>query len=192
MHDYRLSIAALCLAGAATAVLAQNAKTNAIPDFYQDGIGWVTRSNDFLPPKRGLGPVTDDPAHPYVMESRPGRPQTFRVADVNHPALMPWVKETLKKQNDQVLAGKPVYTVANSCRPAGVPNMLLVRITPFYFLQTPKEVWLIWKNTQTTVDNYHTPHTEKLHVIERFHMVESGKSMEVEVTVEDPGAFTQP
>jgi hypothetical protein len=87
-----------------------------------------------------------DPAHPYVMESRPGRPQTFRVADLSHSALMPWAREVLKKQNDQVLAGKPIYTVANSCRPAGVPNMLLVRITPFFFLQTPKEVWLVWQN----------------------------------------------
>ena len=223
------------LAGAASAVWAQNAKTNAIPDFYQDGIGWVTRSNDFFPPKSGLGPVMSDPDHPYVMESSPGRPQTFRVADLSHPALMPWVRAALKRQNDEVLAGKPLYTVANSCRPAGVPNMLLVRITPFFFLQTPKEVWLIWQNdhmvrrvylnqehsrtlepswfgesvgyyengdtlvvdtiglnTKTTVDNYHTPHTEKLHVVERFRMVENGKSMEVEVTVEDEGAFTRP
>jgi hypothetical protein len=235
MHRCLLSIAALCFAGAASAVLAQSAKSTAIPDFYQDGIGWVTRSNDFYAPKSGLGPVTSDPAHPYVMEGGPGRPQTFRVADLSHPALMPWVREALKKQNDEMLSGKPLYTVANSCRPAGVPNMMLVRITPFFFLQTPREVWLIWQNdhmvrrvylnrphskdlkpswfgesvgyyengdtlvvdtiglnTKTTVDNYHTPHTEKLHVVERFRMVGTGKAMEVEVTVEDEGAFTQP
>ena len=105
MHRCLLSIAALCLAGAASTVLARDARTNAIPDFYQDGIGWVTRSNDFYAPKSGIGPVTFDPAHPYVMEGRPGRPQTFRVADLSPPALMPWVREALKKQNDEVLSG---------------------------------------------------------------------------------------
>src|SRR5437879_3325398 len=112
----------LLLTGAASTVAAQNTKSDAaIPDFYQDGIGWVTMSNDFLPPKSGLGPIASDPAHPYIMETRAGRVQTFRVADVSHPALMPWVRDLLKKQNDEVLAGKPLYTIANSCRPAGVP-----------------------------------------------------------------------
>ncbi len=203
-----------------------------IPDFYENGIGWITRSNDFLPPKSGLGPVKDDPAHPYRPNGAPGG-GTFRVADLSHPALMPWVRDALKTINDQVMSGKPLYSVANSCRPAGVPNMLLVRATPFFFVQTPKEVWLIWQNdhmvrrvflnqehsknlkpswfgesvghyengdtlvvdtigmnAQTTVDNYHTPHTEKLHVVERFHRI--GTTLEVEVTIEDPGAFTQP
>jgi len=47
-------------------------------------------------------------------------------------------------------------------------------------------------NDKTFVDNYQTPHTEQLHVIERFRMVEDGKTLEVNVHVEDPGAFTTP
>ena len=47
-------------------------------------------------------------------------------------------------------------------------------------------------NDRTTVDNYHTPHTDKLHVVERFHKVNDGKVLEVDVTADDPGAFTQP
>src|SRR5215469_11197291 len=48
----------------------------------------------------------------------------------------------------------------------------------------------IGQNTQTFVDNYRTPHTEQLHVIERFHMIEGGRKLQVDIHVEDPGAFT--
>jgi len=47
-------------------------------------------------------------------------------------------------------------------------------------------------DTRTYVDNYFTPHTEQLHVIERYRMVEEGKTLEVVIRVEDPGAFTTP
>jgi hypothetical protein len=42
------------------------------------------------------------------------------------------------------------------------------------------------------VDNYRTPHTDKLHVVERFKLLDGGKAMEVKIHVEDPGAFTTP
>jgi hypothetical protein len=42
------------------------------------------------------------------------------------------------------------------------------------------------------VDNYRTPHTDKLHVVERFKLIEGGKAIEVDIHVEDPGAFTTP
>jgi hypothetical protein len=47
-------------------------------------------------------------------------------------------------------------------------------------------------DTRTFVDNYRTPHTEKLHVVERFRLMGDGKSLEVTLTVDDPGAFTMP
>jgi hypothetical protein len=47
-------------------------------------------------------------------------------------------------------------------------------------------------NDRTYVDNYRTPHTTKLHVVERFRLVDGGEAMEVKVHVEDPGAFTTP
>jgi hypothetical protein len=47
-------------------------------------------------------------------------------------------------------------------------------------------------NDKTYVDNYRTPHTTKLHVVERFRLEEGGQSMEVNIRVEDPGAFTMP
>jgi hypothetical protein len=46
--------------------------------------------------------------------------------------------------------------------------------------------------TRTFVDNYFTPHTEQLRVVERFRVVDGGQTLEVNVHVEDPGAFTMP
>lgn len=45
-------------------------------------------------------------------------------------------------------------------------------------------------NTKTFVDQFRTPHTEQLHVIERYRLIEDGKAIEAIATVEDPGAFT--
>jgi hypothetical protein len=47
-------------------------------------------------------------------------------------------------------------------------------------------------NDKTVVDVYRTPHTEKLHVVERWRMVDGGKAMEVVFTVDDPDAFYEP
>jgi hypothetical protein len=41
----------------------------------------------------------------------------------------------------------------------------------------------------TYVDNYRTPHTTQLHVIERFQLTEGGKTLQVTIRVDDPGAF---
>jgi hypothetical protein len=46
--------------------------------------------------------------------------------------------------------------------------------------------------TKAPVDNYATPHTDQLHVVERFRMMDGGNQLEVRVHVEDPGAFTMP
>jgi hypothetical protein len=45
---------------------------------------------------------------------------------------------------------------------------------------------------KAVIDNYHTPHTEKLHVVERYHLIEGGKKLEVNLTIEDPDTFNQP
>ena len=47
-------------------------------------------------------------------------------------------------------------------------------------------------DAKTFVDNFETPHTEKLHTVERFHISPDGKTLEVNLHVEDPGAFTTP
>ena len=50
----------------------------------------------------------------------------------------------------------------------------------------------IGQTTKTFVDSYLTPHTDKLHVVERYKLVDGGKAIEVLITVDDPGAFTTP
>jgi len=47
-------------------------------------------------------------------------------------------------------------------------------------------------NDKTFVDNYRTPHTDQIHVIERFKMIEGGKTLQATVRVDDPGAFNMP
>jgi hypothetical protein len=47
-------------------------------------------------------------------------------------------------------------------------------------------------NDKTFVDNFRTPHTEKLHVVERFKLIDGGKAMRVDITFEDPDAFNAP
>ena len=45
---------------------------------------------------------------------------------------------------------------------------------------------------RTAIDGFGTPHTTKLHIVERFHLIEDGKVLEANIHVEDPGAFTMP
>ena len=223
---------------AATALWpALGAETAKVPSFAPDSqTGWQLMDDDFIPPPSGPSPVASDPAHPYVSFYRfPRNPHpTFRVADLTNPILQPWTRERLRKVNERSLSGQIVSIPKERCWPVGVPAFLLLPATPVYFLQTPKEVTMIWMqdhqvrrvyldvphsanpkpswfgesvgryegdtlvvdtiglNDRTYVDNYQTPHTEQLHVIERFHMVDDGKMLEVNVHVEDPGAFTTP
>ena len=50
----------------------------------------------------------------------------------------------------------------------------------------------IGMNEKTFIDAYRTPHTDKLHVVERFRMVDDGKAMQVDITLDDPDAFNAP
>jgi len=198
---------------------------------------WVTGrldGDDFLPPESGPGPVISDKAHPYIPNGR-GQAPTYRVADLTNPILKPWAVEQMKQANDAVLAGKVPFIARERCWPTGMPGFLVAaRITPVFFLSTPREIMMIigldaqvrhiylnvphskdpkpsWygesvghyegdtlvvdtigMNDKTFVDNYRTPHTTALHVVERFTLTEGGNTLEVRVNVEDPGAFNMP
>ena len=45
---------------------------------------------------------------------------------------------------------------------------------------------------KTFIDNYYTPHTDHLRVVERFRLTDGGNRLEARIHVEDPGAFTTP
>lgn len=42
------------------------------------------------------------------------------------------------------------------------------------------------------LDVFGTPHTDALHVIERFHVTNNGKALRDDIHIEDPGALTMP
>ncbi len=44
----------------------------------------------------------------------------------------------------------------------------------------------------TYIDNWRTPHSEKLHVTERWRLVENGEQLEILITIEDPETFHEP
>ena len=50
----------------------------------------------------------------------------------------------------------------------------------------------IGMNDKTVIDDFRTPHTDKLHVVERWRMVDGGKMIEVTFTVDDPDTFNEP
>ena len=50
----------------------------------------------------------------------------------------------------------------------------------------------IGQNNKTFIDNYRTPHSEKLHVVERFRLIEDGEKLEADITIDDPAALKQP
>src|SRR5262245_47787452 len=47
-------------------------------------------------------------------------------------------------------------------------------------------------SAKSFVDNYRTPHSEQLHVVERYRMIDGGRKLEVKIHVEDAAAFTTP
>jgi len=53
----------------------------------------------------------------------------------------------MKASNDEVLSGKldVPFAAQARCWPGGVPGQSLYPAEPFYFIQTPKEVWMIWQ-----------------------------------------------
>jgi hypothetical protein len=207
------------------------------PDFSSNFAGWVgfNGGGPFFEPVPGsVPPVTSDPRHPFVPNGVDKQP-TFRIPDLSHPNLKPWVKERMKKDTDEILAGKVAFTAQSSCWPAGVPFFMgYGGPDPLVFVQTPKQVWIVWRednqarrvymdvphssnlkpswygesvghyegdtlvidtiglNDKTVVDIYRTPHTEKLHVVERWRIVDGGQGMEVVFTVDDPDAFYEP
>jgi hypothetical protein len=47
----------------------------------------------------------------------------------------------------------------------------------------------IGMNDKSFIDDYRTPHTTQLHVVETFRVMDGGKTLQVNFTVDDPGAF---
>ncbi len=87
------------------------------PDFSSNLAGWVGLGGGgpgYEPaPGRLQAPVVSDPAHPFVPNGAGNQP-SFRIADLSNPNLMPWVKERMKTDIDEILAGKKSAFTASS------------------------------------------------------------------------------
>ena len=47
-------------------------------------------------------------------------------------------------------------------------------------------------NDRTQTDRFGTPHSDRMHVVERYRVASDHRTLEVQFTVDDPGAFTMP
>jgi hypothetical protein len=190
-----------------------------------------------LPVPGSPKPIGQDPAHRYISNDESGvtrQQPTQRISDIGNPNLKQWAKDVMKKDNDEVLAGKFAFTARSSCKPAGVPGFDVLLGGALFILQSPAEVTMIFSgnaevrhirlnaphsvnptpswygesvgryegdtlvvdtiglNDKTFLDNYRTPHTDKLHVTERWRLIEEGKKLEILMTIDDPDTFNQP
>jgi hypothetical protein len=138
------------------------------PNFSPDPLsGWVPvgdAADGFTPIPGRVPPLSDDPAHPYVANNnREGRQPTDRIADLSNPNLKPWARAAMKKDIDEILAGKLAFTPRSSCYPPGVPSFMAYGGgggNPTYIWQTPKEVWMLFTGGQEVRRIYlDVPHT---------------------------------
>ncbi len=137
------------LAGAASALVFAGVSLAApaasgVPELAGHERGWSKIADDFQAPASGPGPVTFTKDHPYIPNNDRGQQVTVRIADLTNPILMPWAIERMRKSNDDAAAGKEAYEARASCHPGGVPGFLVMgRVNPLYFVQSPKEVVMI-------------------------------------------------
>jgi hypothetical protein len=194
------------------------------------GTGW------FDPPAGLRGPIKQHPDFP--LRGNETRRPTPALGNYKDPILKPWAAEQMRLSNEEFLAGKVgiPFLAQSRCWPGGVPGQLLWTSEPVYFVQTPKEVWMIWQRDQWVrriymtdqhaeglkpswfgdsigryengelvidtiglsapklgyIDMYRTPHTEKLHVVERFKVTADNKFLEAFVKIEDADTFNEP
>ena len=226
-------IASLAIGAAVTA----GAQESAIPNFTSIDSGWLLAGGiDFRPVAGAVAPVSFDPAYPQVGTGNQ-RGVMERMSDAENANLKPWAKESMRKYNQDVLNGHRAFSSQSRCWPGGTPGQLLFPAEPIFFIQTPKEVWIIWQRQQEVrriylnqqhsrnpkpswfgesvghyengelvvdtvgfldrhefdfVDNWRTPHTKDMHVVERWKLINGGNGIQATVTVDDPGTFNQP
>src|SRR5215813_3546031 len=153
---WRLALAGCVGAGFAAAVAAAPGSraepNNAVPLLASPDFGWQTNVADWRdpPPGHGHGPIKPDPAHPFTSNAeaaRTGTQPTKRIGNAKDPVLKPWAAAQMQASNDAALANAMAIPFAAQarCYPGGVPGQLLFPFEPVYFIQTPKEVWMLWQ-----------------------------------------------
>ena len=121
---------------------------DAPPDFAPNACGWVAAGARYLPPATGPGPVGPAAGRRLSANNEvraTGAQALFAIGDVNAPILQAWARDRIRQRNESVLAGKPAFSRQASCWPIGTTGFLLYPVQPVYFIQTPKEVVMVWQ-----------------------------------------------
>ena len=107
------------------------------------GDGWLD------PPAGMRGPIKNHPDHPLTGNNDRGGGRQVTLAIGNHldPILKPWAAEQMRVSNEEVLSGKRgmPFLATSRCYPGSVPGQLLWTTEPFYIVQNPKMVHMVWQ-----------------------------------------------
>jgi hypothetical protein len=141
--------AGLILLATASVAAAQAAANDKIPNLASINFAWLAAGVHWFDPPAGLGrgPIKQDPAYPYHSNvDGPGQ-VTPDIGYTKDPVLKPWAAKEMQESNDEVLSGKRglAFVAQSTWYPGGVPGQLLTPAEPFYFIQKPTEVWMIWQ-----------------------------------------------
>ena len=111
------------------------AQETAIPNLASANFGW----------QHGLG-FAFQPVEGKIAPTKrgPDLPDVERLADDQNPNLTPWAAAQIRMHNDLVKNGHRAFSAQSRCWPGGTPAQM-VFLQPFYFVQTPNEVWMIWE-----------------------------------------------
>jgi hypothetical protein len=239
------AVLAACASGVALAQIPGNTLER-IPELASSSFAWTPLTINggiarygtgwFDPPAGMRGPIKQDPDYP--LRGNETRRPTPALGNWKDPILKPWAAEQMRRSNEELLSGKVgiPFLAQSQCWPGGVPGQLLWTTEPVYFIQTPKQVWMVWQRDQWVrriimtdqhsedrkpswygesigryengglvvdtiglaaskygfIDMFRTPHTEKLHVVERFKVTTDNKFLEALVKIEDADTFNEP
>jgi hypothetical protein len=133
----------------AVPVAAENAPNGKVPELGSVEFAWQAFGVHWFdpPPGLGRGPIRQDSAYPYHGNlDGPGQ-VTPDIGNTKDPVLKPWAAKQMQESSDEVLSGERglPFVAQSTCHPGGVPGQLLTPAEPFYFIQTPNEVWMIWQ-----------------------------------------------
>jgi hypothetical protein len=146
-------VAAFCAGIAAclmsTSAAAQAQAKGGIPALASISFAWLAAGADWRDPPAGSGhgPMKQDAAYPFHGNlDGPGQ-VTIRLGNTKDPVLKPWAAAQMQASNEEAISGQRAvpFTAQGRCYPGGVPGQLLYPAEPFYFIQTPKQVWMIWQ-----------------------------------------------
>ena len=152
------AVVACILAGADGIAFAQTG--GKIPEFASNPSNWAwvrvradgrnaLYGDGWLDPPAGLrGPIKNHPDHPLQGNNdRVGRQVTVAIGNHMDPILKPWAAEQMRVSNEEVLSGKRgmPFLATSRCYPGSIPGQLLWTTEPFYFVQNPKMVHMVWQ-----------------------------------------------